>query len=199
MTHTVRAAAVILGALAILGGITGCPFMPSNDDGGGHVVVEPDFKARTSPENLLYNLQKAYELRNIAEYESLLAQDFEFVLSEEDQDDPGMPDTWGRQVEIGVHTHMFDADLVNELDLEFVAGNRFWDTVIAPNMWSIIISNVKLRLNGRTPDAPDVVQDLEVKNASSQFWFRENPWTQEGTSNKIWTIVRWEDKGTTLP
>ncbi|MFH1143491.1 MAG: hypothetical protein V1774_03005, partial [Candidatus Eisenbacteria bacterium] len=61
-------------------------------------------------------------------------------------------------------------------------------------MWSILISNINLRLYGIIPGQEDEgLQWLKVENATSRFWFKENSWTQPGTSNKIWTIVQWED------
>jgi len=196
MTYLVRSAAAALFAVFLLGvsGITGCPFMTDPDDGGDPPVV-PDFRARTSPENILFNLKQAYKLRNIAEYESLLALKlpaFTFVLSEDDQGQPGMPDQWGRQTEIDIHTHMFDAEQVQTLTLTFDEGTREWDA--ANNMWSILISNVNLRLYGIIPGQEEEgLQELKVEGSTSRFWFREENWTEPGTTNKIWTIVKWED------
>lgn len=45
----------------------------------------PDFRLRTSPQNLPHNLKLAYMHRNLAEYEALLAEDF--TLPRETQDD----------------------------------------------------------------------------------------------------------------
>ena len=166
-----------------------------NQDSTSPPVVDPSpFAPRDSPERLLENLDTAYELRNVVEYDSLLAEDFEFVLSEEDQAQPGLPDSWGRVVESGLHANLFSADLVNRLELSFEIGERFWDETASPPMWSIIISNVRLGLNGRTP-GESVVMDFQIYFASAQFWFRENPWTADGSSCPAWSIVRWEDKG----
>jgi hypothetical protein len=150
---------------------------------------------RTSPESLLSNLREAYALRNVAEYESLLAfrpPAFTFVLSEEDQGQPGMPDQWGRQTEVEIHEHMFDAEAVQTLRLGYVIGTREWDPV--ENLWSILVSNVNLHLYGIIPGQEEEgLQELEVEGATSRFWFREESWTAPGTSDSVWAIVKWED------
>jgi hypothetical protein len=171
-------------------GITGCPFSP--DSGNGDPPPDPDpFLARTSPENLLANLKAAYEERAIAEYESLLAMDFTFLLSQEDAQQPGMPESWGRQDEIGIHTNMFDSDRVEDLTLSFDAGSRVFDPT--DGLWTITITNVRLRLYGETPGSEEGPKEYKVDNGTSKFWFRENDWTEPETSNKIWSIVKWED------
>ncbi len=195
MTHAVRAStrALIALTLVMTAGLTGCPFMPDKDK--DPVDPIPDFRPRTSPENLLYNLKQAYKLRNVAEYESLLAlrePAFTFVLSQDDQQDPGMPDQWGRQVEIDIHRNMFDADIVQTLTLDFVPLGQEWDPT--DNMWSIMINNVNLRLYGTIPGQEgEGAKELKVEASTSKFWFREEPWTAPGTSDNIWTIVKWED------
>jgi hypothetical protein len=167
--------------------LAGCPFMPDKDD---KVPPVTDFLPRISPENLLFNLKSAYRLRNAAEYESLLAQDFTFVLSAEDAGQPGMPDAWGRNDEIGIHQRMFDGDLVQNLSLNFDVGSRVFDP--ADQLWTVTIANVDLYLYGITPDFP-TPQAYTVSDNTSKFWFRQNSWTAAGTTDPIWTIVKWED------
>ena len=148
------------------------------------------FLPRTSPENLLRNLKLAYEKRNVAEYESLLAVDFTFVLSVEDAGQPGMPSQWGRNTEIAVHWHMLDTDLVTYLALDFVVGGRVFDDIA--QLWTVTITHVDLELTGMTPDHP-ISKSYSVRNGTSKFWFRQNDWTAPGTSDRTWSIVKWED------
>jgi hypothetical protein len=186
MKTTLVQAARWVGLLALLG-VVGCPFMPTKDK-----PVDPvdKFLPRTSPENLLANLKMAYRERETAEYESLLAMDFTFVLAPEDAGQPGMPSQWGRNTEIGVHQRMFDADLVQSLSLDFVVGDRLFDE--AGQLWTITITNVDLSLYGMTPDHP-TPKNYQVLDGSSKFWFRQNNWTVPGTTDRIWSIVKWED------
>ncbi|MCK4413626.1 MAG: hypothetical protein KAY32_08785 [Candidatus Eisenbacteria sp.] len=190
MRRTLQLGVSGLLLLLMIAGITGCPFSP--DSGNGDDPPPDLFKARTSPENLLENLKMAYRERVVAEYESLLAMDFTFLLSAEDAAEPGMPESWGRQDEIGIHTNMFDSDRVQDLSLSFDSGDRVFDPT--DGLWTITITNVRLRLYGETPgNEGEGPEEYKVDSGTSKFWFRENDWTEPGTSNKIWTIVKWED------
>jgi hypothetical protein len=175
-----------VGWLALLA-VVGCPFSP---DDAPPIIPEPKFLPRTSPENLLANLMTSYRERETAEYESLLALNFTFVLSPVDAGQPGMPSQWGRNTEIGVHQRMFDADLVQTLALDFAVGARVFDET--DQLWTITITNVDLSLYGMTPDFPTPKQ-YRVLGGSSKFWFQQNDWTAPGTSDRIWSIVKWED------
>jgi len=188
MKCLLRTAARGLGLLATLT-LVGCPFSPSQDDGGP--PPPPPFLLRTTSQNLLYNLKQAYKLRNAAEYESLLARDFTFVLSAEDAAKPDMPDQWGRDPEIQIHQRMFDADMVQQLTLEFVVEDLVWDPT--DNMYTTIISNVNLYLYGSTPSHPNDPKEYRVANSRAKFWFRKNGWTAPGNPDSIWTVVKWED------
>jgi hypothetical protein len=181
----------VAGAMLVLAalGITACPFSP--DKNHDPPPVPKDFWDRSSPKGLLHNLKKAYEKRTVAEYESLLAKDFTFVLSAEDQQTPGMPDSWGRDPEIQIHTRMFDTDLVQSLTLAFEPADSVWDP--ADGMYTVLISNVNLYLNGATPAHPGDVKEYRVTNGRAKFWFRKNPWTVLGKADSVWTIVKWED------
>jgi hypothetical protein len=189
MKHPVRSAigvAVLLVALAVVG----CPFSPTTG-GGGDEIISP-FLPRTSPQNLLYNLKQAYKERSIAEYESLLANpDFTFELSPEDQLKPDLPDQWGRDPEILIHSRMFDAEMVQQLTLDFAVGDVVWDAT--QGMYTALITNVNLRLYGSTPGHPTEVKEYTVSGSTSKFWFRKNPWTTGAAHDSIWTIVLWQD------
>ena len=178
--------AVLLVALAIVG----CPFSPTKGDGDDHLIQT--FLPRTSPQNLLHNLKQSYKERNIAEYESLLANPgFTFVLSQEDQDKPDMPDSWGRDPEILIHSRMFDAEMVQTLTLDFIVGDVTWDAT--QGMYTVMITNVNLFLYGATPGHPTEVKEYTVSDSRSKFWFKKNPWTTGAAHDSIWTIVQWED------
>jgi hypothetical protein len=170
-------------------GIVGCPFMPGHNEAP---PPPPDFLPRTSPQNLLSNLKKSYEKRIIAEYESLLAKTgFTFVLSLEDQGKPDMPDQWGRDTEIQIHTRMFDSEFVQTLTLDFAVGDVLWDPT--DGMYTVLISHVNLYLFGSTPGHPSETKEYRVSDSRSKFWFRKNPWTTGAQHDSIWTIVKWED------
>jgi hypothetical protein len=181
-------AAVAIGALAAL---AACDHDIVIID--GVMPPPPTFLPRTSPQNLLHNLKLAYKHRDIAEYESLLANpDFTFVLSPEDQQKPYLPDDWGRDPEILIHSRMFDAEMVQQLTLDFVVGDVVWDAT--QGMYTVMISNVYLYLYGSTPGHPTEVKEYRVSDSRSKLWFRKNPWTTGASHDSVWTIVRWEDE-----
>jgi hypothetical protein len=150
-----------------------------------------NFLPRTSPANLLHNLKQAYKERDIEEYDSLLAQDFTFFLSEEDQQYPGMPDSWGHDEEIQIHTVMFDQEYVQTLSLDYLVGNLTWDP--GEGKQSVAIQHVNLFLYGATPAHPTDVKEYRVPDSRSKFWFRKNGWLWPGTRDSVWTIVMWKD------
>jgi hypothetical protein len=181
-------------ALCLAAGVAGCGDKENCWGGWCGDDPPPDppaFLPRTSPSNLLHNLQKAYEKRNIAEYESLLAKDFTFVLSVDDQERPGIPDSWGHDPEVLIHTRLFDPALVQMLTLTFVPVDSVWDT--EDSIYTALISNVNLFLVGATPAHPTDVMEYRISNGRAKFWFRKNGWTVPGKADSIWTIVRWQD------
>jgi hypothetical protein len=181
-------AAACLGLLAAFVGCGDKETAPPHQE-------ESPFLPRTSPTNVLYNLKTAYAERNIAEYESLLAEpDFTFVLSEEDQAKPDMPDNWGRDPEIRIHGRLFDAEMVQQLTLNFNVGDPVWDAT--QGMYTVVISHVNLYLYGATPGHPTEVKEYRVSDGRSKFWFRKNPWTTGAAHDSVWTIVMWEDNPT---
>ena len=90
MTRAFRVSARVIAALAVLG-LSGCPFTPDQDD-DNHKPPPVQFRPRTSPENLLENLKAAYQERNVDEYDSLLADDFDFIFCPYDQAQPNIPE-----------------------------------------------------------------------------------------------------------
>jgi hypothetical protein len=166
--------------------LSGCPFTPKKSDGDDD--GDDKFLLRTSPENVLENLKRCYKQREVAEYESLLAQDFTFQPSEEDDE---IPDQWGRNQEIAIHTNMFDAELVQTLSLGFDVGVRVFDTT--DQLWTIMVTNVDLNLFGMTPHL-QTPKEYSVVDGTCRFWFRQESWNAPGTSEKTWSIVKWEDE-----
>lgn len=131
-------------------------------------------------------------MRNIAEYESLLAKNFTFVLSEEDQQKPDLPDSWGRDAEIQLHRRLFDAEFVQILTLDFAVGDLEWDPVYG--MPTVLARHVNIYIYGSTPGHPTEVSENHVQGSCSRCWFVMNPWTTGSRQDSVWTIVRWEDQ-----
>ncbi len=176
----------LLGALVIVGACSDDPSKP-----GGTSQVPPDFLLRTSPENLVHNLVLAYNERSAAEFESLLADDFTFVLSEEDQENPGMPDGWPRDTEVAIHQSMFDTSYVQALTLRLTSGPLQWDP--ERGMYTMIVEVVDFYLHGATPRHPDDPKEYRVMHAQEQLWFRREGWTAPATDDSVWTVAKWTE------
>lgn len=181
-----------LAALAATGVtlLSGCPFStdPKPPDKPPSV-----YEPRTSPANLLKNLRTAYLLREAAQYESLLAKDFEFYFSEEDQH---IAEKYTRDDEIGVHRRMFSSDEVQQLTLSFNAS-ALTEDVNKPdpkypdrNLWTITLTNVDLLLRRTELGAP---KTYELQEGIEQYWFRQESWIDPDSGQKIWTIVQWKE------
>ncbi len=104
-----RAIIVLLCAVscaAVLVG--GCSTAGSGPD----IPTGPQFRDRTSPENVVYNLELAYEEMDLEEYLDCLSEDFEFYPDEEDVQDPllDIPPIWYKPDENNMHTNMFADD-----------------------------------------------------------------------------------------
>ncbi len=193
MIRPIRIAAPAAMALAAFL-LSGCPFSTNSNK----KVVDPpppiEYKPRTSIENLLLNLEQAYVNREAAEYESLLAEDFEFYFSEEDQH---IAVKLNRDDEIGVHQRMFSASEVQGIELSFSEGQIFEDdTTPDPKypdrfLWTITLTNVDLKLHATNDQGVLVTHHLD--NGVEQFWFREEAWTDPDTGDNIWTIVQWRE------
>jgi hypothetical protein len=180
--------------------ISGCPFMPPDNP------VEPppveSFRPRTSAENLLANLKTAYSQRDIAEYESLLTPDFAFYFTEQDQSNPDIGDSWGRDYEIEAHASMFDGEFVHTLTLDFDMGTPRFDEESfngTDSLWISDIANLDLDLFGTPPNHPgETPQWYRVQDGQATFWFRKTLWATD-SGNPIWAIAAIEETTTDSP
>lgn len=187
---------ILLSLLGILLFITGCPF---STEGGGPDPIDPpeveDFKPRTSPENLLHNLKQAYEFRNIIQYDSLIAENFLFYFSEDDQQ--SFPDPYDWQAEHDSHERMFDPEWVQDLELEFHVGAVEIDTLRTSEgdtLWVTTVDQVELYLFGSNPQHPnDDPQGWRLQDGIQKYWFQKQTWTDASTGANIWKIIEWRE------
>jgi hypothetical protein len=98
---------VILCALAaVVATAPACIFDPE-DGGGDHVVPPPQFKDLTKRENVITNVEAAYNARRLDKYDQALDVDFTFFLSTGDINN-GLPNQWDRATEILYNSRLFD-------------------------------------------------------------------------------------------
>ena len=114
------------------------------------------FLPNTSPENLLLNLEKAYDERILVAYDSLMATDFLFYFSEEDQQQ--FPESYDWQDEHAAHSRMFDPAWVQDLQLSFNIGELTLDeerTTVNDTVWTATVDQVDLYIYGKSPQHPN--------------------------------------------
>lgn len=112
-----RSLLVSVAAACLVAGAGGCsnPFAPPGGGNGNGGDIQ--YKIRTTPDNVLYNLRQAYEYMNAEEYLDCLADGFTFHLSEDDWQGGELPQTWDKAEETRIHNNMF----AEESDVEDIA------------------------------------------------------------------------------
>ncbi len=192
MIRSIRRLAVFVLLAVFLTGLSGCwnPFAP---DGGDTKPRDPaDYHDRLSPEDVVHNLQTAYEWMDAGEYLDCLSEDFVFYPNEEDStNDPNIPEFWYKDEETTVHNNMFSDDG----GVESI---------------SLTLTNARMEtLPGQDPIDPldDIIiyqegVDLQVNvyggmtylaTAPSEYRFRVDS-DQEGENGEIWwEIFEWYD------
>ena len=156
----------------------------------------PTYLSRGAPENLLENLKIAYEKRDAPAFWAQLAEDYEFIFSDIDQQDPDVPaDPLDRSTEVGVHERMFDGDLVSILNLEFEFAPAALEADLGlstptDTLWTLLVTNVDLLLYGATPQHPNEPEALELEDGVAQFWFRKSDQLDPYSGELAWEIVR---------
>jgi len=113
LKRPLRTAPAVLGLLALVIMLPGCPLSPDSDKG-------KDDDTRIPPRNSVNGAIEQYAYiwteQRLPEYELLLHDDFEFFPQSQDVDDfPWMTgDSWARTEEIGIARNMFDDDFVSQ-------------------------------------------------------------------------------------
>ncbi|MCK4511776.1 hypothetical protein KAW64_08560, partial [bacterium] len=61
---------------------------------GPDIPAGPEFRDRTSPQNVVYNMELAYVEMDLEEYLDCLSEDFEFYPTESDVQQHELPPVW---------------------------------------------------------------------------------------------------------
>jgi len=150
-------------------------------------------------DNVLFNLEKSYNERNIDQYNKLLDNDFVFHFSNVDVQQGNVNVTqWDRAAEINANKNMFDPNFnkpgvepVSSIDLSltYVAGDNNWTQVTPPDpvkypgeTWYEKIVNYTLTVKAGSNE----YQGLNIQASFVVRWA-----TVEGQS--YWRIVSWHD------
>jgi len=157
-----------------------------------------DLSADGPRDNGLYNLQLAYNDRNITRYDELLDADFVFFFSEYDVLN-GTVAYWSRASEINANKNLFDPNYSNpvqepvqdiDLSLVYPAGD---------DQWTQITPEDQVKYPGETWYTKSVIYELTIqlpgdfqyvaRNREADFVVR----VATKDTKQYWRIVVWED------
>jgi len=171
--------------------LAGCwnPFAPAKGDPDD---IEPaEFRERTSPRNVLHNIETAYEQKNVSKYMDCLSDDFIFYTSEEDQTggDPLDPQ-WYRIDEEEMHEGLFGTSQIDYISLTLTVSDTTHfpgDPQDPDDDEYVFIENVDLRVY-------EVGGYLRKATTPQEYHFRIDD--QVGPNGEtLWEIYRWWDLG----
>jgi hypothetical protein len=151
------------------------------------------FEDLSSMEDVLYNLELAYDQRDSSEFVKLLDDDFVFIFSPEDYSSGQTPQQWDRASEVGANQNLLDPNLPEDwratdinLRLDYPPGS--W-TVEAPNQnhpaESWYTKTVGYQLVLTMADG----YKLRTLSLQAQFTIR---WSASGEDGG-WQVVLWRD------
>jgi hypothetical protein len=117
-----------------------CILDADKDEGGGEDPPQQAFEDLLEREDVLTNLQLAYNTRNATQYARLLDNEFNFFFGVVDLD-PGEPErVWVRAQELSATSNLFSPNPVGQdpatsisLGLTFPLGEDTWDEFDAPS------------------------------------------------------------------
>jgi hypothetical protein len=155
----------------------------------------PDYLPQDSPENVIANLELAYNARDLDAYARLFAEDFVFQFDPQDLTDRGLPPGMVFRFEDDSLStrHMFrneiaDRDLhVSRIRLELTFNASV--PVNEPGHEGerrILVSNTSLRVDTQSDFTMVVAGDR------AEFFFRRGR-TPGASESTVWYIVRWRD------
>ncbi|MCK4511793.1 hypothetical protein KAW64_08645, partial [bacterium] len=164
----------------------------SDSSAGPESPPGPEFRDRTTPVNVIYNLELAYEEMNAEEYLDCLSEDFIFFPSPADLQDPtnDMPDEWYKSDETSMHDKMFTGDdAVESITLTLTHTTIEHDPGDPGDPLDdiyVYVEAVDLMVNLYTGQS-------YLATAPSEYWFRVDT-DQSGEDGEIWwEIYMWFD------
>jgi len=141
----------------------------------------------------------SYEEKNYDEYAKLLDETYEYIFAPQDIGGPNnIPQSWGQNDELESAENMFnnvankDGYWAEEITLDFTAGADT-ETELNPNWRKVIVSNVNLSVVGRNETSADPLI-YQVLGDRAELFFLLTDEVDPDTDQRIWKIVRWEDK-----
>lgn len=178
--------------------LTGCPF---DDDSGparpSGQTTEDRYLPRTAPENLIANVQRAYEDRDADAFEAQLADDYTFCFCWQDANAFGP--SLSREEDIAIHTNMFGCELLYDLDVTLAIGEVSVDlerTTEGDTLWTATTTEENLFIFAGNPQDPN--GDPQAWWISEQsyevFHFRRSGEIAPESDAPLWEIVAWAEQ-----
>jgi hypothetical protein len=156
--------------------------------------VPKEFKSLKEKDDVLWNLELAYNLPDIEEFRKLLDDEFIFFFSEADYGTGDIPISWERPDEILTTTNLFNKNLpgplrATNIDLRLTYTKGEWTEIPQGDEDSWYSMEVVYNITVQTVSGVD----YKGNNLKAQFIIREA--IPENETEKIWRIIRWRDIG----
>jgi len=174
-------------------GVSSCILDPSQDDGGGDPPLPP-IKNLTQKEDVITNMELAYNNRKIDWYNGLLDKNFTFFLSSGDVGG-GLPAQWDRAEELLLNQRLFDKNYDAlpcqsiSMDIRLEDGGTWVEVVQPTETWYKITLHYdfKIEINPNTYiPLPDSQAEFTVRDAGPTGKYAHH-----------WQLVQFRDLGGT--
>ena len=159
-------------------------------------IIRPDVDPPQTRDDVLNELQVAYNQRSLLEYQKLLDTDFLFFFADADVNDPvdPVPESWGWDDEMAATGHLFDPayegdeDPVTRISLTLQASPNWTPTEpedprFAGETWYVNVARYNLFVQTAGPT------DFQAVDIQTEFTVRQS----EVDGHMEWRIVRWRD------
>ena len=160
---------------------------------GPDPIPGPEYRDRLTPEDVLYNMELAYEEMDVEEYLDCLAVDFIFYPDERDVQNPELeiPPEWYKTDERMMHEHMFgEGSDVESISLTMTVSSLVYDYGIPEDPEDdtcTCVVDVDLRVS--------VVSMTYVATGGSSYDMRiDQDQTGPGGAH-LWEIYLWYELG----
>lgn len=148
----------------------------------------PDYRPRTSPENVASNLAEAYRARDAEAYAGLLAPEFRFYFQSRDVP-PGLGrDYWIRDEDLSHTGSLFAAGEVRGIDVDLSYG-----PATDPTELDKAGGTRKIHVTARVQVRDRYGVDYQVNGDFQDLFFRKGLPASAGEDTTLWYLFEWRD------
>jgi hypothetical protein len=164
----------------------------------GHTV--PLYMERSSPANVLFNLQAAYRGRDVAGYAGLLAEDYQFYFDQATRDLKGLPVFWTRLDDTTAVRGLFNNPDIAAIRMELPCGScvPVRTLEIGREQWvRVDVTGGFIEIDCGSSAAHPQGQTRRFDLGLQHFFFRRGrtPADTDTTTSetaRLWYIVEWD-------